>query len=192
MSTSIWGCPIPNSEELNSKLLKWIDSQPKNAGDSELGDRISNSDYYGHFNFKTDEERIERAKKNQEYYDILKPYFEPWFQYIQEYYAVTHFKIDGVWFHQYENGDQFTWHFHPESNISFVYFVELPDPSFVTEFFLVETKKVYQPPLKTGDMLVFPSYMPHRSPKITSNDRKTIISGNLSLYNVNLDAINYE
>lgn len=192
MSSSIWGCPIPKADELNEKLLNWIDSQPKNPGDSELGDKISNSDYYAHINFTDDNDREKSYQKNQEYYAIMKPYLEPWFNYIQQYYATESFKVDAVWFHQYENGDKFTWHFHPESNLSFVYFVELPDPSFSTEFFLIEAREIYQPQLKTGDMLVFPSYMPHRCPQITTNDRKTIISGNISLYDVNFDIINYE
>lgn len=192
MSSSIWGCPIPKAEELNEKLLNWIDSQPINPGDSELGDRISNSDYYAHIDFHSDDDRMERAEKHQEYYDIMKPYLVPWLNYIQQYYAAESFKVDGLWYHQYRNGDRFTWHFHPESNISFVYFVELPDPSFSTEFFLVERRERYQPQLKSGDMLVFPSYMPHRCPQITSDIRKTIISGNLSLYNVNFDVINHE
>ena len=35
-------------------------------------------------------------------------------------------------------------------------------------------------PVETGDLIMFPSYIPHQSPKISDDSRKTIISANFS------------
>ena len=63
-----------------------------------------------------------------------------------------------------------SWHNHEnEGKLSAVYYLELSKKELVTEF---KNKKVKT---EEGDVLIFPSYMLHRSPINKSNERKTVI-----------------
>jgi hypothetical protein len=99
-------------------------------------------------------------------------------------YCVKTSKITNFWFQQYTNNDLHDWHYHGDSNISFIYYVELPDSKYSTEFFDIESREIFKPEVSEGDIIVFPSHIPHRSPRIESNTRKTIISWNMSLEDV--------
>ena len=82
-------------------------------------------------------------------------------------------RIPPLWFQQYPKGSKFGWHTHTQSNFSCVYFVELPDERYSTEFLTLGRF-----PMEEGDVLFFPSFLPHRSPYIETDKRKTIISSN--------------
>ena len=58
-----------------------------------------------------------------------------------------------------------------------VYYVELPEMSESTEFLNYGQFNV-----KEGDIIFFPSFLVHRSPKIISNQRKTIIATNFEFW----------
>jgi hypothetical protein len=105
------------------------------------------------------------------------------------YYFAQNFELEYAWYQQYNTGDIHDWHFHPTANISFVYFIELNSYKESTEFFDVKTKKVFQIKAKEGDILVFPAFIPHRSPVIKTNNRKTVISGNINLKYVNFPLV---
>jgi hypothetical protein len=81
-----------------------------------------------------------------------------------------------MWFHQYNKGSFFDWHTHPQSNYSAVYFVELPSDELATEIHGVKKLKP-----REGDLLVFPGFLPHRSPVNNTDSRKTIISMNFDV-----------
>lgn len=84
------------------------------------------------------------------------------------------FKIGKIWFQQYPEGTKFGWHTHPMSNFACVYYVELPD-DLSTEFFHIGQKDA-----KEGDVIIFPSFLPHRAPQVKVG-RKTIISFNFDI-----------
>ena len=59
-------------------------------------------------------------------------------------------------------------------NFSNVYYLECPD-SYVTEF------KDFNIECKEGDILSFPAFLPHRSPIIDKEERKTVIAFNTNI-----------
>lgn len=86
--------------------------------------------------------------------------------------------LKDFWFQQYIENDQHDWHTHGE-NYTGVYYVEMPDGAPGTE--LYSRGKIISPPVEEGDIVMFPSIIPHRAPIIKSNLRKTIISFNIQL-----------
>ena len=86
-------------------------------------------------------------------------------------------EITQQWFQQYQRHDTHPWHTHPGSDLSIVYYVELPDHA-ATEFLDLVTKKITSFPVHEGDLLIFPSVMTHRSPVNRTTNRKTVIAMN--------------
>lgn len=82
------------------------------------------------------------------------------------------------WYIQYEQGDYVKWHNHPLSTMSAVYYVDLPETKDVISFKSFDGEHVYRPEVKEGDVLFFPSTMPH-STICTSEKGKTSINFNL-------------
>lgn len=77
------------------------------------------------------------------------------------------------WFHQYPPNTEFGWHTHPWCNLAVVYYVELPEGAST----MFSDGRV---DAKEGDVIMFPAFLPHRSPKQNSG-RKTIISYNIDI-----------
>ena len=90
--------------------------------------------------------------------------------------SVADAEIPQPWFQQYFEPDTgLGWHAH-DSSIAVIYFVELPNPKDATEFYLEGQFDV-----KEGDVMMWPSYLNHRSPPLSSAGRKTIIATNVNL-----------
>ena len=89
----------------------------------------------------------------------------------------TKWEIHNGWFQQYKKSDYHKWHTHPKSNLSAVYYLELPEKELATEFF-----NGSKPNVKEGDVLFFPSHMLHRSPKNKTDKRKTVIAFNCDFF----------
>lgn len=81
------------------------------------------------------------------------------------------------WYQQYTGNQYHDWHVHPKCQLSSVYFIDLPDPRDCTDFYDVKNRKVFKPKVEEGDVIVFPSYVPHRSGPL-HGETKTIISTN--------------
>ena len=89
------------------------------------------------------------------------------------------FKIQELWFQQYETNAVHGWHVHG-SNWTNVYYLELPDGCPKTQFINPYTQSgVQEFDIKEGDILTFPSFVVHRAPINTCTQRKTIISWNM-------------
>jgi hypothetical protein len=89
--------------------------------------------------------------------------------------------IKNIWFQQYKKGDSHSWHTHTDCMLSNIFYLEKPTGTD-TEFFNYETQQPYAPiKVDEGSLLVFPSYISHRSKPNPSNKRKTIISFNANL-----------
>ena len=102
---------------------------------------------------------------------------------IKEFFDVssTEFKCEPTipWYQQYHHGDTHSWHDHAGgSTLSVIYYLELPEGTPGTEFIDPYTGRVHRPRVKEGDVIVFPSFVRHRSPENKSDQRKTIISLN--------------
>jgi hypothetical protein len=100
-------------------------------------------------------------------------------------------QINELWFQQYYTNDKHGWHTHG-SNFTGVYYLELCDTSPRTQLTNPFTQTdIIIPNVKEGDILIFPSYVIHRAPKIIDNFRKTIISFNCNFDKVQPDVLNY-
>jgi len=84
------------------------------------------------------------------------------------------FQITNFWFQQYTENGIHNWHTHPNANFSNVYFLECPEGSS-TEF------KNFKIECREGDILSFPAFLPHRSPEIHNQNRKTVIAFNTNI-----------
>ncbi len=91
------------------------------------------------------------------------------------------FNIMHMWFHQMSESDYIGWDNHQWCQWSAVYFVEVPEQKYITEFLNPEDCMVIQPEAEAGDMLIFPSWMLHRAPKMLTNKRKSIIAWNMDV-----------
>ena len=90
-------------------------------------------------------------------------------------------KIDvrRIWFQQYLRGGSHGWHIHGESYTG-VYYVEFekdfPKTELINQF--DQDQKIIID-AKEGDIIIFPSFVIHRSPVMKLKKRKTIVSFNL-------------
>jgi hypothetical protein len=91
------------------------------------------------------------------------------------------FNIMHMWYHQMRTADYIGWDNHQWCQWSAVYFVEVSDQKYITEFLDPETQEVMRPEAKAGDMLIFPSWLLHRAPIIVEDTRKTILAWNMDV-----------
>lgn len=92
--------------------------------------------------------------------------------------------LENLWFQQYVKHDVHNWHCHGSTWVG-VYYLELDQDSPITEIRDPLTKQnIITPNVVEGDIIVFPSYVIHRAPEVTSDSRKTIISFNFTCGNI--------
>lgn len=154
---------IENYKEINKNILSLIDKIPNNRIQKN-GDKIYHTDWNLPKNFK------------REYLDYFVKILNPYLEKISIKLSSNTIKISNIWFQQYNKLDTHTWHTHPESNFTNVYFVELPSKSLGTEILNYDKLD-----LNEGDLLTFPAYLYHRSPANITEARKTIISFNSNI-----------
>jgi len=154
---------VENFKEINKQLLFLIDKIPNNPL-TETNTSVLHTDWNLPLSFK------------REYFDYFIKIIDPYIKQIAYKLNSNTFTIDNYWFQQYGKSNCHSWHTHPKSNLTNVYFVELPNKSLGTEILNYDALD-----LKEGDLLTFPSYFYHRSPLNTSDCRKTIISFNSNI-----------
>lgn len=81
------------------------------------------------------------------------------------------------WFQQYKPTDYHNLHVHESCMFSNVYFVELPEN---TETIFSLLGKNYSFDVKEGDIITFPSFLPHLSPQNNTLKSKTVIAFNVN------------
>lgn len=116
---------------------------------------------------------------------ILLPFIKNHFMKCTKKLNFQDFFIRALWFQQYGENGIHGWHIH-EQNYTGVYYLELPKSAPLTE--LVDPtniKRKFKIKAKEGDIVIFPSFIIHRSGKMKTKDRKTIVSFNLEFQNIN-------
>lgn len=153
--------------QLISYDIQQLDYRPSASG----GGNPYTSDFY-----------ISNSRRGDKYNNFITKLVTP---FIEDYCRDFGCKIysdftEQWWFQQYTLGERFNWHDHSSgakpSSISCIYYAELSDPSEATQFFRYSDLN-----LTEGSFVVFPSFLPHRSPKIKSQHRKTIFACNINL-----------
>jgi len=84
--------------------------------------------------------------------------------------------LNDLWFQQYTQNSTHGWHIH-SSHYTGVLYVELPPETPKTQ--LIFGNKIQEIDASEGDIVIFPSFVVHRSPKNFSNLQKTILSFNI-------------
>lgn len=158
----MWVTKFKKHKQVKNKLLKLIEEIPKTKVIQEE-DKISHTDFY----LPADTPR----NYLQFFYDNISSHMS---ELCDIFYSKV-WSIKSGWFQQYYKGDVHGWHNHGESQFAGVYYLEMPESSMVTDF--LDGSKIKA---SEGDILIFPSYKYHRSSKITSKKRKTIIAFNVS------------
>jgi len=161
--------PLTEHREIKETLLKII-NEDEIQGKIDTGQNIYKTDYFA-------------QEKTRLYYKIIMPLIDKSLRKFSD--IIEYDKLDSnpsvIWYQQYNKLHYHSWHHHGNSRWSIVYYVELADDSPGTQFKDCITSKYISPNVKEGDLLIFPSWMLHRSPPNLSQKRKTIISCNFSI-----------
>ena len=170
MDNIVWKYSLPAHNQIKSRILDIIDDYDQV---NPCKDTVTKTDFY---------DDISMHPNRNNYYSIFHQEADSLYRTVNDRYWITDFHILNVWFQQYHINDTHKWHNHGESNISLSYLLELDDPKHSTEFIDTKQNKTFQVEgIREGDVIIFPSYILHRSPIITSTNRKTSIAINLSL-----------
>lgn len=144
-----------------------------NVKDQYYGDEIHRLDWSKNLDY------------NREWIQLVKPKLEEHFNECASYLNYQNCEVRGMWYQQYLTNNVHGWHTHGE-NYTGVYYLELPNNAPKTE--LIDQYNIHKKitiDAKEGDIVIFPSFIVHRAPKITNDIRKTIISFNLQFNLVN-------
>jgi hypothetical protein len=156
----IFKSKVENHQEIKKKLLQQINLIPQNPI-VEKGQNIIHTDW----NLP--------AMMHREYKDLFLKTVNNHLINMCHTLGVNHYYISNYWFQKYGQRGKHSWHTHPESNYSNVYFLECPRGSS-TKF------KNFTEDCEEGDILSFPAFLPHMSPPIENDDIKTVIAFNTS------------
>ena len=160
---------IDNHSKIKQTLLDLIDE--------EKGYKWSNGDHNTDVKYnvsKTDWQQPS-SKYVTFYLKNMKEYFEEY-----DFVNCSQAKVHNIWFHQYYKNDFHGWHVHGGCQFASVYYLELPNKEYATQFYDYNDDKVINVNVEEGDLIIFPSFIPHQSPKILDDSRKTVISANYS------------
>lgn len=164
---------VPDYRNFKDYLLDLIDQMPNLSIDSTncsaKNDQIKKSDW----NLPLEHPRP--------YLDFIKPKL---IETVTESFHSLNLDLiqfHNFWFQQYHNEDLHDWHVHQNCHFANVFFLELPDTDYKTQIQNFNRRKIIDYNVSEGDILTFPSFLYHRSPKNYSTLRKTIISFNFTL-----------
>ena len=170
---------IDNHSKIKKVLLDSILKNPgvkwtNNNSDKEINYNVSNTDWQ-----QKKSGIIQNDGSIWDYSEFyvknIKPYFKKY-----DFVNCDRINVHNVWYHQYLKDDFHGWHVHGECQFASIYYLELPDKKHCTEFYDSINSKLVKFDTEEGDLIIFPSFIPHQSPKILDNSRKTIISANFS------------
>jgi len=165
-------------KEIKSQLLSLIaetKSHTEFNRNKKFDDSISKLDW----NSKSD--------LNREWVKLIKPHLQNKFDYFAKNLNYESTLINHIWFQQYKINDSHGWHLHGE-NYTGVYYLEHPKGSPGTELIdQTDINKRIIVDANEGDVVIFPSFIIHRAPRVNTNIRKTIISFNIEFNSINHD-----
>lgn len=150
--------------EIKKELLNLIEQEKLES--------LSNSDSISKLDWS------QKHNENREWVKLVLPFLQCQLDVMARGVGFKYTKFHELWFQQYNKNDIHNWHAHG-SNFTCVYYLELDENSPKTELIEPFSNKKFCPDIKEGSIIVFPSYVMHRAPKIENEVRKTIISFNV-------------
>ena len=114
----------------------------------------------------------------REWVKFVKPFLHKHFLKCIKNLNLNTVEIKNLWFQKYKKDGVHNWHVH-SNNYTGVYYLKFPKHATQTQ--LVDKQKILEIDAKEGDIVIFPSFVIHRSPKITEDIEKIIVSFNLDL-----------
>jgi len=186
MKNLIYNYTVDNYKDLNKKLVNILDPI-----EITIGKGITYKDDYDHCsspilpnewqlqesNWEKNVKKYPHIKYKKIFLDAVKNKLHDHAEFVTKrpYGFHYQFNILHMWYHQmipYDN--KIIWHNHQKCQWSGIYFVEVPDNKY-TEFFDLHTQEIFQPNVKEGDIIIFPSWMYHKAPEITDKHRTVIV-----------------
>jgi len=167
---------VEDHEDLKSKLIPLLE-KIDGINSVQSFETISKSDW----NTNQDATYFRKnfvLNKEPNYYSLLEHHIDKIIHEVIPDKNKKSFYVGQGWFHQYKKMNYYFYHWHPGSRWALVYYLELPEDGPKTEF-ENEFGLPICPDVKEGDILIFPSWIKHRSPPNKSVGRKTIIAFNL-------------
>jgi hypothetical protein len=162
-------------DKIKNDLVSLINKAP--------GDQLYGQDKYDDFIKKLDHSNSKST--DREWVKYLLPYLQTHFEKCVTNLGFEVYSIKDLWFQQYEKEGRHGWHIHSQ-NYTGIYYLELPESAPSTELvdpFNLDNK--FNIPAKEGDIVIFPSFVIHRSSKVLTDVKKTIISFNIEFDKVN-------
>ena len=155
---------MENYSDIKERLISEIYESPGTRSKS-----ITKTDYFSQL-----------GGSNEKYWHTIFPFIEDSYDRIRSYiYGDFKKSIDvefhNVWHHIYEENSHHPYHAHPACHFSNVFYVNLPSESVITHYLNINDIKV-----KEGDMITFPGWYVHSSPKNLNKESKMVIAFNTS------------
>ncbi len=126
---------------------------------------------------------------NREWVKFVKPKIQEHFNECALKIGLQNAVIKDIWYQQYIKNNTHGWHTHGE-NYTGVYYLEFPKGSPKTELIdQSNLNKKISINAKEGDIVIFPSFIIHRAPRVIQDVKKTIISFNLYLEFIDPDIL---
>lgn len=144
---------ISNWDTVREKLLLGIDMMKDNH--ECLYANMSHSDY--------------KVSGKPLYWNVFEDAVEESLSHYMKSWKCNQKRIGNMWFAEYTKGADFNWHTHEGCNMSGVLQVVLEDTDNATQLLGTSID------LGEGDLVLFPSMLPHRSPML--NDSHKIVIG---------------
>ena len=95
-------------------------------------------------------------------------------------YSCKGVQMTNIWFQVYKKNDCHDVHSHPRTNLTNVFYINLPNKKLTTQIFLPQNQ-IFELNIEEGDILTFPGYYAHKSPINNFDEDKIIIAFNTDL-----------
>ncbi len=154
---------LKEHDEYADELMLAIDQLCETRDDIEIHKGIHWADH--HLNEKLYEKKFRQ---------LIQPYL---INCAKEHYGCDMAEFRQFWFSRVRNSKGNGWHTHGQTNMSGVYYLEMPKKKYVTSFW----DKSVEIDATEGDFILFPSHMLHACPPI-DEEKKTVISFDWDIY----------
>lgn len=153
--------------EIKPKIISILNSGTRfSFGDSNVS--ISNTDYHLSPSFF--------EALGPKYWEVMAPEAHNHMQGVAEALFLNKWDISNYWFQEYQKGDRHSWHVHPGSMFTNVYYLSLPEGSMKTTLRVFGVETEFE--VNEGDIMTIPSYIAHCSKPHCGDAPKIVVAFN--------------